>query len=135
MISFGILDDQPQPPHRSGPRNFYSLSGVTLMPTIMQPQPQVSNSQLLSDSTSQPMGFAVQCIPPKPTGFLNQPTGFSPQPTSAGQQQKITPYQEAQAKGIEYEIVRQANGLVKDLEASQAPVDTSKRSPSSRVLI
>lgn len=56
-------------------------------PSIQQPQPRASKSQLLSQLTSQPTGFAARYIPPQPIEFLNQSTGFGPQPISAGQQQ------------------------------------------------
>lgn len=84
IISFGVPDDRPQAAPRSNAPNFDS---PTSTPSIQQPQPQVSNSQLLSQLTSQPTGFAAQYIPPQPTGYSNQPAGFGSQPTALGQQQ------------------------------------------------
>lgn len=97
IISFGVPDEQP-PPKTNVP-NFDT-------PTIQQPQPQQpSNTQLLSQLTSQPTGFynqatgfqpqqtgypgQTQTLQPQPTGFPGQspqhlqpqPTGFNPQPT------------------------------------------------------
>lgn len=79
IISFGVADDRPQSAPRSNAPNFDSPSTT---PSIQQPQPQASNSQLLSQLTSQPTGFAAQYIPPQPTGFPNQLGAF-------GQQQSI----------------------------------------------
>lgn len=86
IISFGVADDRPQSAPRSNAPNFDSPSTT---PSIQQPQPQASNSQLLSQLTSQPTGFAAQYIPPQPTGFQNQLGAFGPQPTALGQQQSI----------------------------------------------
>lgn len=72
IISFGVPDDAPATPARSNAPNFSSASG----PSIQQPQPQASNTQLLSQITSQPTGFAAQYIPPQPTGFNPQQPGF-----------------------------------------------------------
>ena len=87
IISFGVPDDRPPPPPRSNAPNFDAPSRSTAAPNIQQPQPQASNSQLLTQMTSQPTGFAAQYIPPQPTGFQSQPTGFAPQPTGFQQQQ------------------------------------------------
>ena len=86
IISFGVPDDRPQPPLRSNAPNFDNPASSTT-PSIQQPQPQASNSLLLSQLTSQPTGFAAQYIPPQPTGLPNQPAGFGSQPTGLGQQQ------------------------------------------------
>lgn len=98
IISFGVPDDRPQPPPRSNAPNFDTTGGSTPAPSIQQPQPQASNSQLLSQLTSQPTGFAAQYIPPQPTGFPNQPIGFGPQPIGLGQQFNNS-QQNAQASG------------------------------------
>ena len=86
IISFGVPDDRPQAPPRTNIPNFDTRTQNASAPSIQQPQPKASNSQLLSQIASQPTGFASQYIPPQPTGFqLNQnapqPTGFHPQPT------------------------------------------------------
>ena len=86
IISFGVPDDRPQAPPRTNVPNFDTRTQNASAPSIQQPQPKASNSQLLSQIASQPTGFASQYIPPQPTGFqLNQnapqPTGFQPQPT------------------------------------------------------
>jgi actin cytoskeleton-regulatory complex protein PAN1 len=74
IISFAIPDDQPSrqaqssnAPSFDAPVNQSSQN----VPTIQQPQPQQSNSQLLSSLVSQPTGFGQQ-----PTGMQPQPTGF-----------------------------------------------------------
>lgn len=95
IISFGVADDRPQSAPRSNAPKFDSPSTT---PSIQQPQPQASNSQLLSQLTSQPTGFAAQYIPPQPTGFPNQLGAFGPQPTALGQQQSIY-QQNSQAAG------------------------------------
>lgn len=87
IISFGVPDDRPTQPPRSNAPNFGALTTQTSTPSIQQPQPQASNSQLLSQIASQPTGFAAQYVPPQPTGFGNQQTGFAPQPTGFQQQQ------------------------------------------------
>ena len=81
IISFGVPDDQPQAAPRSNVPNFNSTSRTNEPPTIQQPQPQASNTQLLNQLTSQPTGFAAQYIPPQPTGFQSQSTGLQSQMT------------------------------------------------------
>ena len=87
IISFGVPDDRPQAPPRTNAPNFDAPT-INSGPPIQQPQPQASNSQLLSQLTSQPTGFASQYIPPQPTGFAPQQTGLGqqqiPQPTGMG---------------------------------------------------
>ena len=85
IISFGVPDDRPQAPPRTNIPNFDARTQSASTPSIQQPQPKASNSQLLSQIASQPTGFASQYIPPQPTGFqpnqnAPQPTGFQPQP-------------------------------------------------------
>ena len=88
IISFGVPDDHPVAPTRSNAPNFISPSAASSVPSIQQPQPQASNSQLLSQIASQPTGFAAQYIPPQPTGFGNQQSqGFAPQSTAFQPQQ------------------------------------------------
>ena len=88
IISFGVPDDHPAAPPRTNAPNFSAPSSASSGPSIQQPQPQASNSQLLSQIASQPTGFAAQYIPPQPTGFANQqPQGFAPQPTGFQPQQ------------------------------------------------
>ena len=94
IISFGVPDDHPAAPPRTNAPNFSALSSASSGPSIQQPQPQASNSQLLSQIASQPTGFAAQYIPPQPTGFANQqPQGFAPQPTGFQQNPQATGYQ------------------------------------------
>jgi hypothetical protein len=113
IISFGVADDQAgrSTPASNAPKFDEPLSqGSQNVPTIQQPQPQQSNSQLLNTLVSQPTGYGglqggIQSqptgfgqnmgggytgprppMPPMPTGFggggLNpQPTGLVPQPT------------------------------------------------------
>ena len=84
IISFGVPDDRPQAVPRSNAPNFdapFQQSSAST-PSIQQPQPQASNSQLLSQINAQPTGFASPYnLQPQPTGFQPQPTGFQPQPT------------------------------------------------------
>ena len=86
IISFGVPDDRPQAPPRTNIPNFDTRTQGAPTPSIQQPQPKASNSQLLSQIASQPTGFASQYIPPQPTGFQQnqippQQTGFPSQPT------------------------------------------------------
>jgi hypothetical protein len=82
IISFGVGDDASnrQTPSSNAPK-------FNEPPTIQQPQPQPSNSQLLSSLAPQPTGFGQQPMgmQPQPTGFGQQPTGMQPQPTGFGQ--------------------------------------------------
>ncbi|KFZ02405.1 hypothetical protein V500_00223 [Pseudogymnoascus sp. VKM F-4518 (FW-2643)] len=76
IINFGVADDAPQP--RTNVPDFSARSATASPPTIQQPQPMASNSQLL---TAQMTGFQQ----PQQTGFQG---GFQPQPTGfAGQPQ------------------------------------------------
>lgn len=81
IISFGVPDDRPQPTPRSNAPNFEGLPNSRSSPSIQQPQPQISNAQLLTQLTSQPTGFAAQYIPPQPTGYA---TGFGQQGSLSG---------------------------------------------------
>lgn len=102
IISFGVPDDRPQTAPRSNAPNFSAPAPGTAAPSIQQPQPQASNSQLLSQITSQPTGFASQYIPPQPTGYGNQAPGFAQQPTGFQQpQQQVGLQQNPQAIGYQ----------------------------------
>ncbi|KAL8810482.1 MAG: hypothetical protein Q9200_002535 [Gallowayella weberi] len=94
IISFGVPDDRPQAPPRTNAPNFDAPVQSTGAPNIQQPQPQTSNTQLLSQLTSQPTGFASQYIPPQPTGFQSQPEGVAPQQTGFSQQQQNNSFQQ-----------------------------------------
>ncbi|KAI4244466.1 MAG: hypothetical protein L6R40_002933 [Gallowayella cf. fulva] len=98
IISFGIPDHRPQAPPRTNAPNFEAP--VQSTPNIQQPQPQASNSQLLSQLTSQPTGFASQYIPPQPTGFQGQPGGIAPQQGGYPQQQQNSFQQNPQPTGF-----------------------------------
>ncbi|CAI6341631.1 unnamed protein product [Periconia digitata] len=77
IISFGIPDDQPSrpPPASNAPKFDESMNQSSQnVPTIQQPQPQQSNSQLLSSLSAQPTGFG------QPMGLQSQPTGFGQAP-------------------------------------------------------
>lgn len=100
IISFGVPDDRPAPAPRTNAPNFNAETPTSIGPNIQQPQPQASNSQLLSQITSQPTGFASQYIPPQPTGFGAQQPGFAPQPTGF-QPQQIGLQQNPQAIGYQ----------------------------------
>ena len=99
IISFGVPDDRPAAPPRSNAPNFSTPTSASST-SIVQPQPQASNSQLLSQITSQPTGFAAQYIPPQPTGFGPQQPGFVQQPTGF-QQQQTGIQQNTQATGYQ----------------------------------
>lgn len=95
IISFGVPDDRPHAAPRSNAPNFESSVQSANSPSIQQPQPQTSNSQLLAQLTSQPTGFASQYIAPQPTGFQQpQATGLIPQQATF-QQQQATGYQQS----------------------------------------
>ena len=100
IISFGVPDDRPQAPSQTNAPNFDAPTRTNTMPTIQQPQPQASNTQLLSQLTSQPTGFASQYIPPQPTGFQNPAGGISAQPAGFLQQQQNNLQQNPQATGF-----------------------------------
>lgn len=76
IISFGIPDDQPsRQPASNAPKFDETLNQSSQnVPTIQQPQPQQSNSQLLTSLSAQPTGFG------QPVGLQAQPTGFGPAP-------------------------------------------------------
>ncbi|KAL8713532.1 MAG: hypothetical protein Q9220_002394 [cf. Caloplaca sp. 1 TL-2023] len=99
IISFGVPDDRPQAPPRTNAPNFDAPVRNSSVSNIQQPQPQASNSQLLSQLTSQPTGFAAQYIPPQPTGFQNQLGGIAPHQTGFPQQQQNNFQQNPQATG------------------------------------
>lgn len=101
IISFGVPDDRPAQPPRSNAPNFGGPSAQSAAPSIQQPQPQASNSQLLSQIASQPTGFAAQYIAPQPTGFGTQQSNFAPQPTGFPQQQQTGFQQNPQATGYQ----------------------------------
>ena len=101
IISFGVPDDRPQAVSRSNAPNFDAplQQSLASIPSIQQPQPQASNSQLLSQINTQPTGFASQYnLQPQPTGFQPQPTGFQqlggfgPQQTGLQQNPQATGY-------------------------------------------
>lgn len=76
IISFGVAEDQS---NRPAPAS--NAPKFDEPPTIQQPQPQASNSQLLTTLVSQPTGYGQQ-----PLGMQPQPTGFGqPQLTGFGQ--------------------------------------------------
>ncbi|KAF2090508.1 hypothetical protein K490DRAFT_34719 [Saccharata proteae CBS 121410] len=89
IISFGVPDERPaQPPRTNAPSFDQPLQTSQSMPTIQQPQPQPSNSQLLSSLAPQPTGLAPQMTGFQPQGgFQPQPTGLQPQPTGFGMPQ------------------------------------------------
>ncbi len=104
IISFGIPDDAPAPPPRSNVPSFDTplRQNAASPPAPRQPQPQqASNSQLLSQLTSQPTGFQMQQggfqpqstgFQPTPTSFQAQRTGFQPQQNQYQQNPQATGY-------------------------------------------
>lgn len=71
IISFNIVDEQP-----SRPAAATNAPSFNEPPAIKQPQPQQSNSQLLSSLGPQPTGYGQQPMGMQPTGMQPQPTGF-----------------------------------------------------------
>ncbi|KAJ4370663.1 actin organization and endocytosis protein [Neocucurbitaria cava] len=100
IISFGVgADDQP-----SRPAPASNAPKFDEPPTIQQPQPQQSNSQLLNSLVSQPTGFGQppMGMQPQPTGFGQTPGGYNgprppmpPMPTGFGS--NLTPSQTGMA--------------------------------------
>ncbi|OJD11317.1 actin cytoskeleton-regulatory complex protein PAN1 [Emergomyces pasteurianus Ep9510] len=93
IISFAVPDDRPTPP--PPPTNVPKfdaplMQNTSAPPAPQQPQPQqATNTQLLSQLTSQPTGFYNQAagiqpptiVQPQQTGFPGQNTGLRPQQT------------------------------------------------------
>ena len=100
IISFGVPDNRSTDSPRTNAPNFGGPPTSGPIPSIHQPQPQASNSQLLSQITSQPTGFAAQYIPPQPTGFSQQ-QGLQSQFTGLPQQQPNGLQQNPQASGYQ----------------------------------
>ncbi|KAF2141786.1 uncharacterized protein K452DRAFT_308847 [Aplosporella prunicola CBS 121167] len=91
IISFGI-PDAGGPPRTNAPNFDEPLNQSSQnMPMIQQPQPQPSNSQLLSSLAPQPTGMAPQMTGfGGQSGFQPQQTGLQPQPTGFGMQPQAT---------------------------------------------
>ncbi|ODH39301.1 actin cytoskeleton-regulatory complex protein PAN1 [Paracoccidioides brasiliensis] len=92
MISFAVPDDAPASAPKTNVPNFDAplMQNVSAPPAPQHPQPQqASNTQLLSQLTSQPTGFYNQTtsfqiptiVQPQQTGFPGQNTGLHPQQT------------------------------------------------------
>lgn len=84
IISFSVADDAPS--SSTPATNAPSFRNDTATPpAIQQPQPQVSNTNLLQ---SQMTGFPAQQggFGQQPQGMQGQPTGMQPQPTGFGMQ-------------------------------------------------
>lgn len=92
IISFAVPDDRPAPPTQTNVPKFEAplMQNISAPPAPQQPQPQqASNTQLLSQLTSQPTGFYNQAtglqpptiVQPQQTGFPGQNTGLRPQQT------------------------------------------------------
>ncbi|OAT02183.1 actin cytoskeleton-regulatory complex protein PAN1 [Blastomyces dermatitidis ER-3] len=89
IISFAVPDDRPAPPQTTNVPKFAAplMQNASAPPPPQQPQPQqASNTQLLSQLTSQPTGFYNQAtglqptiVQPQQTGFPGQNTGLRPQ--------------------------------------------------------
>lgn len=104
IISFGVPDtESPAPPSNAPKFDTPPLQNTSAPPTVQQPKPQQpTNTQLLSQLTSQPTGFYNQTtgLQPQPTGMPSlapQPTGFpsqqlQPQPTGLPQNPQPTGY-------------------------------------------
>ena len=86
IISFAVPDDKPSAPVLSNAPNFGLSARTTEAPPLQQPQPQASNTQLLTQLASQPTGFASQYTPPNPTGgfVVQQHAGLQQNPQALG---------------------------------------------------
>ncbi|KAL9105885.1 MAG: hypothetical protein Q9227_008996 [Pyrenula ochraceoflavens] len=102
IISFGVVDEQPSSgPTRTNVPNFEAplRQNAVSPPAPQQPTPQQpSNSQLLSQLTSQPTGFYNQAtgfqpgLQSQPTGFPLQNQGLQNQPTGFPSNSQATGY-------------------------------------------
>ena len=84
IISFGVPEEAPTPYSQFNTQNVGTRASAE-SPGLQQPQPQASNSQLLTKLASQPTGFASQYVPPQVTG-LSQPGFPTARPSFQGQQ-------------------------------------------------
>ncbi|PSN65080.1 hypothetical protein BS50DRAFT_575170 [Corynespora cassiicola Philippines] len=95
IISFNVADESQgrSTPASNAPQFDTPLNQSTQsLPSIQQPQPQASNSQLLNSLVSQPTGFGQpQGMQPQATGFGQAPGGYTgprppmpPMPTGFG---------------------------------------------------
>ncbi|KAF1953911.1 hypothetical protein CC80DRAFT_449807 [Byssothecium circinans] len=101
IISFGVVDEQPSrpPPASNAPRFDEPINQSSQnVPSIQQPQPQQSNSALLSSLASQPTGFGQMGLQPQPTGFGQAPGVYNgprppmpPMPTGFGNSGGLQP--------------------------------------------
>ena len=93
IISFGVPDDRPPSTPQTHVPNFDAplMQNSSAPPAPQQPQPQqASNSQLLTQLTTQPTGFYNQATGFQPSsGLQPQPTGFPPQNQQS--QQNLAP--------------------------------------------
>ena len=89
IISFGVPEDNHISSNRRNGPNI-DISNAQNSPSIQQPQPQVSNSQLLSRMTSQPTGFASQYVPPASSTF-QQSNLLTHQTNNQSRQQSLQP--------------------------------------------
>ena len=89
IISFGVADEQTS----SGPTPASNAPKFEKAPTIQHPQPQQSNTSILSTLVTQPMGYgqAPMGMQPQPTGYGQAPGGYNgprppmpPMPTGYG---------------------------------------------------
>ncbi|KAI9662202.1 MAG: actin organization and endocytosis protein [Trizodia sp. TS-e1964] len=108
IISFGVPDDAPAPVPKSNAPNFDTplRQNTVSPPAPQQPQPyQPSNSQLLSQLTSQPTGYNLSqttgyapsaSFQSQPTGYQASPGGFLQQPSSIQPQQSGYPTSNSQ---------------------------------------
>ncbi len=112
IINFGVADDAPAV-HPTNVPDFNTRSSTASPPTIQQPQPMPSNSQLL---TAQMTGF-----PSQPTGFQGnfqpqqnpQPTGYGgprpPMPT--GFRKSLSPNPQQSMSGMHAPLNAQPTGM------------------------
>lgn len=124
IINFGVSDDAPPPVPKSNVPDFANRGSTSSPLTIQQPQPQASNSQLLTAQMTgfpaqqtgfqgafqpQQTGFQGQSMQPQQTGFQNMSnpaaTGYSgprppmpPMPTGFGQ--GLSPAQTGMSGGM-----------------------------------
>lgn len=90
IISFGVPDEAPTQPARTNVPDF--RTNTASPPAIQQPQPQQSNSSIISQLMTQPTGMM-----PQMTGYPGQ-AGFGQQ-NSGGLQSQVTGYPGMQGRG------------------------------------
>ncbi|PGH04746.1 actin cytoskeleton-regulatory complex protein PAN1 [Polytolypa hystricis UAMH7299] len=136
IISFSIPDDRPPSVPRTNVPNFDAplMQNTSAPPAPQQPQPQqASNSQLLTQLTSQPTGFYNQAtgfqpptiVQPQPTGMPSQNLALRPQHTSVLANPQATGY-----TGPRPPMPPMPTGFVSNLSPSQTGLASLNAQPT-----